>query len=111
MPSGVSAATTVSSTLFARPGSLGHDDDGVRKLVVQTLPRFPEDQQRVEHTHERDQADQPDHEVAQPEDPADRNRRSVLAHDLDAEHLLGERLSVAADRTDRHPAPDDEADE
>src|SRR6266852_1938186 len=68
MPSGVSAATTVSNTPWALRVCSGFDDDGVRKLVVQALPRFSEDEKHVDEPVERDDADQPVHDVAQPED-------------------------------------------
>src|SRR6185503_7079519 len=82
MPSGVSAATTESSTS-------GDDDDGVRDLVVNALARITEDQQAVYQKIEAESAgDQAVHEVAQPEDAAERGGRAVSADHLDAEPLL-----------------------
>src|SRR5258706_16159935 len=111
MPSGVSAATTVSSIPWALGELSRLDDDGVGNLVVQTLPRFTEDEEQIDQAVERDDADQSVDDVAQPEDASERNRRSVGAHDLDPQQLLGDRLSVLRDVLDREPAPDDEPDE
>src|SRR6185503_12521782 len=68
MPSGVSAATTESSTS-------GDDDDRVRDPVVNALARVTEDQQAVDEEIEpEDAGDQAVHDVAQPEDAPERGR-------------------------------------
>src|SRR5262249_49934334 len=97
MPSGVSAATTGSGTSrWGRPASRSHDDR-VGNLVVQALPRFPENEQdlddAVEGPEQRDRSDQAVDDVAQPENPAERRRRAVAANDLDPENLLRDRLA------------------
>src|SRR6476659_8753558 len=89
MPSGVSAATTLSSTIAAWRDCSGDDDDRVRDHVVQTLPRLPEDEEAVDERVEWDDPEQAVDHVAQPEDAAGRHWRAALADDLDAEHLLG----------------------
>src|SRR3954453_7257743 len=101
MPSGVSAATTVSRmSRDTRPASRLHDD-GVGNPVVQTLPRFPEDEQdlddAVERPEQRNRRDQGVDGVAQPEDPPERRCRAVGANHLDAQNLLGDRLTVLLD--------------
>src|SRR5262245_53459084 len=100
MPSGVSAETTVSSTPAATETRSGDDDNCVRDLVMQTLPRLSEDEQRIDEAEQRNQADDPDHEIAEPEEPRERHRRAVAAHDLDAEDLLADRLAVPRDVLD-----------
>src|SRR3954471_20187663 len=107
MPSGVSAATTVSRmSRESRPASRLHDD-GVGNLVVQALPRIPEDEQdlhdAVERPEQRDRRDQGVDSVAQPEDPPERRRRAVGADHLDAENLLGDCLTVLLDVLDCQP--------
>src|SRR4051812_34505907 len=111
MPSGVSAATTVSRmSRESRPASRLHDD-GVGNLVVQALPRIPEDEQdlhdAVERPDQRNRRDQAVDDVAQPEDAVERHRRAVAANHLDAQNLLGDRLTVLLDVLDRQPEPDD----
>src|SRR3569832_1699794 len=86
MPSGVSAETTESSTS-------GDDDDRIRDLVVHALAGVAEDQQRIDPLVERDDSQQPVHHVAQPEDAGERCGAAILAHDLDAQPLLGDGLA------------------
>src|SRR5689334_23201130 len=87
MPSGVSAATTESSTS-------GDDDDRVRDPVVNALARITEDQQAVDEEVETEHAgDQPVHDVAQPEDAPERSRRAVGADHLDPQPLLRDGLA------------------
>src|SRR4051794_27164682 len=81
MPSGVSAATTVSSgSMAARVSSRLHDDR-VGNPVVQTLPRLPEDEQElhdgVEEPEDRHRADEPVHHVPQKEDASERRSGAV----------------------------------
>src|SRR5262245_55753593 len=57
MPSGVSTATTVSRMSARRGRSSGLDDDGVGNVVVQTAPCFTEDEQNVDETVQRDDAE------------------------------------------------------
>src|SRR3954451_15525874 len=66
-PSGVSAATTVSNTFGALGIVSGFHDEGVGELVVEALPRVSEDEQVIDERVERDDADQPVDEIAQPE--------------------------------------------
>src|ERR1700730_7066617 len=101
MPSGVSAETTVSSTYVGLRVRSGFNDDGSGNLVVQTLPRFPEDEERVYKPVERDNADKRLHDIAQPDDAPDRDGRSIGAYDLDVEELLGDRLAIATHAHDR----------
>src|SRR4051812_8251084 len=98
IPSGVSAATTESSTS-------GDDDDRVGDLVVDALAGGAEDQQRIDPAVQRDHAEQPVDDVSQPEDAAERSGRAVRADDLDAEPFLGDRLTVARDIENVEPGP------
>src|SRR3954468_24309364 len=88
MPSGVSAETTESSTS-------GDDDDRVRDLVVDALARIAEDQQRVDPAVEGNDPEHSVHDVAQPEDAGERDRRAIGAHHHDVEPLLGDGLAIA----------------
>src|SRR3954469_23960155 len=72
MPSGVSAETTESSTS-------GDDDDRVRDLVVDALARIAEDQQRIDPAVEGNDPEHSVHDVAQPEDAGERDRRAIGA--------------------------------
>src|SRR2546423_14521836 len=101
MPSGVSAATTVSRASVATRGRSGLDDDRVCDLGVETLPRFAEDEERVQQGVERHDADEPVHDIAQPEKSAERYRWTVGADNLDAEEPLGDCLSVPLHVSDR----------
>src|ERR1700730_16916122 len=71
IPSGVSAVMTVSSMPRQRACS-GYDDDGVGELIVDALARLREDEQRIDQPVQRDEAEHTVHDVAQPENPADR---------------------------------------
>src|SRR5262247_2476549 len=110
MPSGVSADTTVSSDSIAvalatgsassmrGPDVLRFHDDRIRDLVVQALARVAEDETRIDDPVDvadiRNGAGDAVHEVAQPEDAAERRARAIRAHDLDADDLLRDGLAV-----------------
>src|SRR3954469_2051162 len=97
MPSGVSAATTV-SRMSRPPGrDSGLDDDGVGNVVVHAAARVAEDEQRVDEGVEGNDPEEAVHEVTADEHPRDRHFRAVRAQDLDLAGLLADRLPVLAE--------------
>src|SRR5262245_48196572 len=105
MPSGVSATMTVSRTSGELRRSSGLDDDGVGNLVVQTLPRLAEDEQMVNQRVERDEPEQSIDDVAEPEQPTERDRRTIGSHHLDVEDFLAEGLTVSNHGADGQNEP------
>src|SRR5690349_10365891 len=107
MPSGVSAATTVSRTSLAYVdklrGASRPNDNRIGHLVVQTLSCLAKNEQDFDEAVERNDADDRVDDVAQPEDAAERHGGPVAANHLDAGEFLADCLPVAQHEPDRQP--------
>src|SRR4051794_6560099 len=110
MPSGVSAATTVSRISPGCRRTSGLDDDGVGKVIVDAAPRIAENEAQVDQDVERDQPEDFVHDVAPEDDPRDRHLRAVGAQEFDPAGLLTDRLPVLPEELDGEPEPGDSAD-
>src|SRR5829696_6088456 len=110
MPSGVSAATTVSS-IWRRPArASGFDDDRVGNVVVHAASLAAEDEERVDDAVERDHSEHGVREVTRDDHARDRHFRTVFAQELDLTGLLADRLAVLAEQLDGEEHPRDETD-
>src|SRR5262245_21754322 len=105
MPSGVSATMTVSRTSGELRRSSGLNDDGVGNLVVQTLSRLAEDEQKVDQPVERDEREQSIDDIAEPEQPAERALRTIGSDHLDVENFFAEGLAISFDGADGQSEP------
>src|SRR4051812_32528853 len=110
MPSGVSAATTVSRISPRCRRTSGFDDDGVGKVIVDAAPCIAEDEERVDEAVERDQPKESVHEIAPDDDPRDGHFRAVGAQEFDPAGLLADRLPVLPEKLDGDPEPRNQAD-
>src|SRR4051812_27342998 len=96
MPSGVSAATTESSTRLAGKdaGSRRHDNR-VGDAIVQALLGITENEEHVDEREDHRDPQQRGYEISQPEDPAQRGTGTIRAHHFDTQQFLGNALAIA----------------
>src|SRR5882757_4516213 len=82
----------------ARDGS-GLHDNRIGELIVQTLAGLAENQQCVHQPEDvADHGNETQHgadHIAQPENPSERGRGAVAAHDLDTRDSLADALAIA----------------